>query len=474
MSLSDLYLGQNEDGEDSRKLKRQNQTSKARTAAQLTFQRRRLERSLKKTEEAEGDADQAAKASFQSEFLASSSTKWNPVEDVPDQGLGSADVGNGRRRAVFLYFRSFVIAVCNLFLQSSSPQNLREQEPHIRHVISININDDTNIKLGSGKRGSAEVRSVMNNVQQHVVIKRPLDWDDMPAAWFCVHQPMVALERADTSNLYAEFMSWILCFCGYVGWRFRAWGMPRHIFQSVERQTMCFVGDALKVNDALFQRVTQAVQSQPGDQPKKNLALQIHCAIHQVALTRKTLALGFHGFWSTLVRLGHLFSSHSFRQKFRAAMAKVIQQNFLYLEVASLPPEVEQWNQLKINHLRMYEDTGHMGFGGSANKGRRFSKRLKALTRHMQKDNGDPRSPMFTHWCTGASCCPGGQQEALAFLMTSFLDMFDYMCVPLLYRWKHAMAANNFVMDGFFWHEILPRTLAAMPTLKCHLAQWFI
>jgi hypothetical protein len=161
MSLSDLYLGQNEDGEDSRKLKRQNQTSKARTAAQLTFQRRRLERSLKKTEEAEGDADQAAKASFQSEFLASSSTKWNPVEDVPDQGLGSADVGNGRRRAVFLYFRSFVIAVCNLFLQSSSPQNLREQEPHIRHVISININDDTNIKLGSGKRGSAEVRSVM-------------------------------------------------------------------------------------------------------------------------------------------------------------------------------------------------------------------------------------------------------------------------------------------------------------------------
>jgi hypothetical protein len=40
------------------------------------------------------------------------------------------------------------------------------------------------------------------------------------------------------------------------------------------------------------------------------------------------------------------------------------------------------------------------------------------------------------------------------------------MSVPLLYRWKHAGAANCFVRDGNFLHRILPRGLAAMPSFK--------
>ena len=476
MPLSDLFLGKPDDPEELKKLKRQQRTAKARAASQLTFQKRKLEAVQQAQHHHPENPDDEEKRQFQRQFLASSVTQWNPVEDVSGEVSDNVDQNNARRRAVYLYFKSFAKAVRCLFL--GPPQAEKNQEcPKVSHVISININDDTNVRLGSGKRGSSEVRSVMNNIQQHVVVKTPLAPQDMPAAWFRVHQPLVALERADTSNLYTEFMSWVLGFAGYVGWRFHAWGVPRNLFCNVQQHVMCFVGDALKVNDSLFQRITQAVhESQGDDQTSRSFALQIHCGIHQIGLTRKTLALGFHNYWSTLVRLGHLFSSHAFRQKFRASMVKIVQQDFQFVEVAQLPPQVEEWNQLKIQQLKLYADTGHMGFGGGARRTLPLSKRMKALTHHMQKDNGDPRCDSFTHWCTGASCCPGGKDEALASMIDSFLDLFDYMVVPLLYRWKHAMAANNFVRDGFFWHRILPRALQAMPALKCHLVDevWFL
>lgn len=475
MPLCDFFCEQSEDecpadDSDDTRLKNQERTAKARVASQLSFQKRRLEQKYKIQQQDQLETDEACKARFQREFLASAATQWNPCEDVPTENSSSTTQANDRRRAVYMYFKSFAKAVRKLFFGPQQQEGLdaRDASPQISHVISINTNDDTNIRLGSGKRGSSEVRSVMNNIQQHVVVKEPLALDDLPAAWFSVHQPLVVLERADTSNLYAEFMSWVLSFANYVGWRFRLWGMPSNLFQKVQSQVFCFVGDALRVNDALFKRLTQAVQEQTSDQTCKSFAFQVHCGIHQVSLTRKTLALGFAGYWSTLVRLGHLFSSHTFRQKFKASMAKLVQENFQFLKVAQLPPETAEWNKLKIDQLRLHTDTGHMGFGGGARKNLPISKRIKAISKLMQKDNGNPRDSTFCHWCTGSSCCPGGKDEALSCLIMSYLDLFDYMCVPLLYRWKHAMAANNFVRDGFFWHAILPRTLQAMPNLKSH------
>ena len=89
----------------------------------------------------------------------------------------------------------------------------------------------------------------------------------------------------------------------------------------------------------------------------------------------------------------------------------------------------------------------------------------------MSKDNGDPRSNSIIHWCTGASCCQGGKPEALSFLLQAYGNKFSHMCVPLLYRWKHATEANSFIADGFFWHRILVRTLEALPDTSGQFAQ---
>ena len=461
--LDDSQL-QDEREEELKRLKKVRKTAKARTASLLS----RLQKRLAKEQSHDPDPEDSAKASFQRAVLASSSTKWDPCEDVEGEGLHAFETANGRRRGVFLYFKWLAVAVRRVFGWTDVPGEQRLQIPH---VLTVNINDDTNMKLGSGKRGSSEVQSVMSNIQQHVVFPSSIEMAG-PAEPICfsLHQPIVTLERADARTLYADFMGWILYFCGYVGWRLRAWGFPEDLFQEVRQQTFCFVGDALRVNDALFNRMVQAQVNERKKQRGRSqtMLLQIHCGIHQAALTRKVLALGFHGYWSTVVRLSHLFEGRSFRQRFRAALAKVVTENFHYELVKELPAELQEWHAFKVSQLKLYSDSGHMGGGGKPpGKPSPASKRLRAMIRHMQIDNGDARSDMFVHWCTGPACCAGGRDKALSAMLESFFDLFDYMCVPLLYRWKHAAQANNFVRDGFFWHRILPRALEAIPGMKC-------
>lgn len=145
-------------------------------------------------------------------------------------------------------------------------------------------------------------------------------------------------------------------------------------------------------------------------------------------------------------------------------MTKLIQENFLYIEVDQLPPRVTDWSKSKIDGLRLHTDVGHMGNLGKDSA----SKRMKGLLKILSKDNGDPHSPMFTHYCA-PGCCQGGEQEALASIISAYTDHFSHMCVPLLYRWKHGASANNFVKDGFVLHKVLPNTLQMMPAMKCSL-----
>ena len=466
MPLSDLWAC-NQDDPDShqakeeshvdqqelKKLRNQQRTWAARAASLLSRLRRRLTRE----EGADTSPEDSARAAFQRTVLASCSTKWDPCEDVHEESLHNFDGANGRRRGVYLYYKSLAQAVVNAFGYTANLQ--------IPHVLTININDDTNMKLGSGKRGSTEVQSVMANIQQHLVFSSA---QTVRPVWFSLHQPIIALERADAQTLYSEFMAWMLNFGGYVGWRLRPWGFPADLIKAVKRQTFCFIGDALKVNDALVTRMLQTVHGRcKTDGTSQTVILQVHCGIHQAALTRKVVALGFTGYWATLVRLSHLFEGRGFRQRFQAAQAKVVTESFHFELVNELPSEATEWHGVKVKQLKLYTDSGHMGGGGKPfGKPAVTSKRLRATLQHLQIDNGDAASELFVHWCTGPGCCAGGKDQAMSRMVESFSNLFDFMCVPLLYRWKHAAAANNFVRDGFFWHRVLPRTLLAMPSMK--------
>lgn len=453
---------------DERSFRMQLKMCKARGALAVKRERARLEQEHAKDDV---DMDIESKRAFQRKFLASASLQWDPFEAThPD--CGEFEAVSGRKRAVYLYFKSLAVAVKNMFQWNANTDpglgvadvSCQDTQP-VHHLISMNTNDDTNIKLGSGIRGATEVRSVMNNIQEHVVVT-----EGAKQKWFSIHQPIIALDRATTMGLYQAFMSWILGFSGYVGWRLRPWGLPSDILKTVRKHTFIFIGDALPVNTGVCKFLIQCLQ-RPG--PTQSAVLQVQCNIHQVSLTRKSVVLGFAGYWSTLVRMGHLWESHTFQQRFRACMAKIIQENFQYIRVQSLPPEAFKWSERKIDSLRMFLDIGHQGYGGfrsRSNKKDKPSTRLKWLVKLCQKDNGDNTTDSFTHFCTGEDCCPNGPSEALSEMISSYLQLFAHPPIPLLYRWKHAAAASNFVRDGFFWHKVLPRTFEAMPTLKCALS----
>lgn len=432
-------------------LRRQVKTFGARCAAALSRQKRRLER--------DDDSKYDAIKEFQHTYFKSrESWTWGTRAvgwraSVPDQT--PAD----RRRAVWLYFKSLVSALNSLFL-GRDPAQEQQDKPEIAHVISINVADDTDIKLSSGLFRSVEVRSIFNCIQQQIVVPTGAALHD--SIWFVIHQPLVALSRASTLHVLAEFLSWSLAFCRTAGWRLQALGLQPNIFDNVPWHVFILIGDANKVNDSMYTHITRGVRQQHarGD-AKCMLSLQLHCLIHQACLTRKTLALGFESYWSTLVRFGHLFESRTFRQRFYAALTKVVRGNFDYFAVQEVPVEVKSWREAKIKGLKLYSDQYH----SSVNS---MSKRYRLLRKILSKDDGDASQPRFTHYCTGKHCCPGGAEEALGFLVQSYVELFAIMQVPLLYRWKHASIANSFVRDGFFLHAILPRALELMPTIKCH------
>jgi hypothetical protein len=88
------------------------------------------------------------------------------------------------------------------------------------------------------------------------------------------------------------------------------------------------------------------------------------------------------------------------------------------------------------------------------------SKRFRALMDLLVVDNGGIGSSRLTHFCTGANCCPKGRYQALYKAVCALLDRFGagYQA-PLLHRWKHAEASQEFMTDGIEIHMIVPKTL---------------
>ena len=450
------------------KLRRQQQTSKARMSSLLSRQRKKMREEFLENDRNDQTAD--FQHTYFSTKLASRTLWWNPGEVVQQWEW----TDKNRRRAVWLYFSSLASAVKKMFLGDVADTNGQgesaadaENVPTIQLVLSLNILDDTNIKLGDGVRGSSDVRSIMCNIQHHIVFKDVSDGlsEDSAPTWFLLHQPLVSLPRANAESIYQEFRSWLLSFCGAAGQRLQKWGIVRDLFRFVKSHVLIFISDALKANDSLVRVLAhESVEKSKqvcDDQPASTMMIHVHCLVHQAALTRRTLALGLPGFWSNLVRLGHLFESHNFRQRFHAAMAKVVCDSFQFVEVSELPAEARVWKQMTIDHLRLHSDHGHTG----RVKAGKVSRHLKAMHRHILKDNGNPRSETITHFCIGPSCC-ANKDQARTSLLTSFGEMFAYMSVPLLYRWKHCTEACNFVREGCFFHRILPRTLEAMPKMQ--------
>ena len=101
----------------------------------------------------------------------------------------------------------------------------------------------------------------------------------------------------------------------------RLWSKSASLLHSSTWKCQAMVGDALKTNDAIFKHERQVLAQQNA---QKRLAIRVKCQLHQLCLVRRPLVLSIPRFWTTLVRLGHLFEGYSFKKQLALAVLQVL------------------------------------------------------------------------------------------------------------------------------------------------------
>ena len=409
--------------------KRRAQTAKARAARS----RNRYQRLKDELAAATAEQDQEGRTErFQRQLF---------TKDLYDADKGMKP--EQRMRAVYSYFKALASAVVSMFLRP------------MKHVIAVVVVDDTNIKMAE-QGGSTAVYAVMNGVQS--VHARTMD-DGL--VHFRIHQPMICLQDATAVSLHRSATSWCFCCASGVGSCLARLGLHRPANLS-NFSCGVWVLDSLKANSKLFRRermaLSQARENRNGPREdlastEVQLAFHVTCNIHKLALVRKPMVLIPNNFWSTLVRLAHLFESRSFKQRFRESLTFTVLESFRRVEVQEPPPDFSQWAQATSKILESAETL-------------RPKYQIRAERLYKKMCNSDPRQPDIVHFCVLGQCheCSScSEDEIVAKVVEALFGLFGRgFRVPLLSRWKHYGAASSYVFRGNSLHRILPRVLANM------------
>ena len=269
-------------------------------------------------------------------------------------------------------------------------------------------------------------------------------------------------ERSNASGLATEFCSWIFIWLNSVGQRWLRFAeacpdVASNVCESIPLQTLVVCWDSLKTNLAVLKGLRNAgYLAHKHQQAGRKLCsplLSVRCGLHQLALSRKHIIFQFKSHWSSIVRLAHLFETHSFRKQFQKCLLRVLSSSFVFCSVVELPRDFQQWRQARNRASGLSTDDPSYSLS-----------RISTYSKLFSHDNGDPASKDVTHWCQGA-CCKGSTPEekkrfALVQIARAYIKLFGAgFAVPLTYRWLKAHPALHFVKEGCLLHQILPRTL---------------
>ena len=385
--------------------------------------------------------------------------------DKPGECSGKSR--RSRLRLIVSYLKAWALRVVLFFKKVEESPDLA-----IHHTIVTTIIDDTNMRLCAANNEVQEwktsrVVSVMNNIQTLILNYGP----PQPDAPRChkvlpVHTPLVALSKADRDSLYTEFRSRLFFFLGEVSARFQVFKIAADVAKKVPIQALTLCCDSLVTNIAVLKQLRCAAHKKHAMAKEGSQSCGpvfpiwvVLCVIHQLALSRKPIILGFPGYWSTLVRLSHLFEVQNFRTQFRRSLLAVVCDSFEYIAVPSLPTDCAKWRDHRREICGIVADT----------TARHNKKRSELHVTLARWDNGNPADSKIIHWCDGF-CCKGGDHTTKArFAMLqccrylALLFSFGYP-VPLLYRWVHCPRALQFVYEAHLNFRLL------LPCTCCHFS----
>eukprot|EP00435_Cladocopium_sp_Y103_P032496 s25_g8.t1 len=432
MPLSDLWNAEDDPSEDAEALtehqilKRRVRTEAARSAARVA--RRKPDATAAEAVESDGKYNMFARR-LQNEHLSHSARSLTighrPYSDQDCQAEVDAkqQVARERARCVWSLLKALGTMVQNL---------LQPAGKAARHLVNVCTADDTSTSLKPAAGDRNVVCTIMNTVESALI-----RYDD--GSWECMYipTPLQVLNTSTASSIHASFVSWLLVSSSGVGFRWLSLGVQNNALQAVEWKSCIMVGDALKANACAWKAETKLLLSDSA--LPKTLGLRVKCSLHQLGLIRKPAVLSASSYWTTLVRLGHLYETHS-------------------IPVFEYPDEMAQWER-RARWLQA-------GFNCTASKS--WNAMLKDM---MQFVNGDSTEPTLHHFCKigvgGAPNCCDSDEESVCKLLSHLVPFWcrGYQ-TPLLYRMKHYGPAASFMKLGCCWFNFLPQALSYMEAAR--------
>lgn len=204
------------------------------------------------------------------------------------------------------------------------------QRNRIKHLINTIVPDDTNTRLkGPARHDRSVIFTILNQVQNCIVTYDKKFQDDDVCDWHCLALPCPTriLHMPDALSIHAAYTSYLIAGSLGIGTSLQNIGLPPDTPSLKDAtwvvQVMC--GDALEANSAAFQIERRILASQHRKGACSNkVAKRLKCCNHQLGLIRRPIVLGVERYWSTLVRLSHLFESASFRRRITAGIISLL------------------------------------------------------------------------------------------------------------------------------------------------------
>ena len=226
-----------------------------------------------------------------------------------------------RARCVWSFLKLLCATIENLF---------QPGKPPVEHVLSTCVADDTSTTLRAPGSDRSVVFTVMNTVQSALVRYAGGSWE-------CLHvpTPVQCLNSSVASAIHSSFTAWMLVSATGPGSQWQRLGCDSSLLATAKWKTCVMIGDALKANAAAWKAESKLLQSHQGDDDAQVLGLRVKCCVHQFGLVRRPAVLSVERYWTTLVRLGHLYEGHSFRRSVASAIMTLLQKDGVFVRTFS-------------------------------------------------------------------------------------------------------------------------------------------
>lgn len=310
------------------KVKKQKQTQKARQAALLTFAKRRFRKEfgLVPIRAIPSNPFEEKQRELQTNFFTGRlhymSVFTKQFEQVsPDQ---KQNVQRNRARCAWSLLCALVNALEHVFAISSSASP--------KFVINTVIPDDTNTRLKGPAVGDKTVIYTVMNQMQNIIVHYGNEGVKTECPWHCLFLPcpVAILNAPNTEHLHSAYVSYMIAGASGIGKGLQRVGLKPVIAEKMQKAkwvVQIMTADAIETNASTFhvERVLLGHARQQ-DRACNRVAIRFKCLNHQLSLTRKPCVLAVDRFWSTLVRLAHLFECASFRRRFTAGILSLLKK----------------------------------------------------------------------------------------------------------------------------------------------------